>query len=47
MLLLKEKEDLEVLNIDKRRNMWLEQRLPQPILKPKHMNINLYITCIS
>ena len=45
MLLLKEKEDLEVLNINK-RNMWLERRLPHPILKLKHMNNNLYITCI-
>ena len=46
MPLLKEKEDPEVLNINKRRNVRLEWRLPHPILKPKCMNINLYITCI-
>ena len=46
MLLSKEKEDPEVPNINKRKNMWLEWRLPHPILKPKCININLYITYI-
>ena len=46
MLFSKEKEDPEVPNIDKRRNMWLEERLLHPILKPKHIIFNLYIIYI-